>query len=89
MKAMDGCNAISSSSAAARCFTALEEFMQRTFDVHNFWNNRVMASGGATSTTNREEQTNLGEMEWILEGAIQGARELFEDRYDEQGNLTE
>lgn len=48
-----------------------------------------MASGGADSTTNREEQTNLGEFEWILEGAIKGARELFPDRYDENGNLTE
>lgn len=63
--------------------------MQRTFYVYNFWSNRVMASGGPTSTTNREEQTNLGEMEWIVEGAIKGATEMFPARFTDGGDLTE
>jgi hypothetical protein len=67
---LDGCNALSSSSANARCFTAVQEFVERTLDVHRFWTNRVMASGGIESTKNTMEQTNFGEIDWVRLGAL-------------------
>lgn len=47
-----------------------------------------MASGGAESTKNTMEQTNFGEIDWIREGAIQGAQELYPKRYNAVGLLN-
>lgn len=49
----------------------------------------VQTSGGAESTKNREEQTNLKEAGWTLEGAVAGLKEMFPDRYGEDGELLQ
>lgn len=45
----------------------------------------VELSGGAESTTNRVEQTNLAESLWVMEGAYDGLKALYPDRFDDDG----
>lgn len=52
-----------------------------------YWTTRVWSSGGAESTKNREEQTNFSDASWVLDGVIAGLKDLYPDRYDENGNL--
>jgi len=47
-----------------------------------------MASGGIESTKNTMEQTNFGEIDWVLLGAIAGTAELYPERYDASGYLN-
>jgi hypothetical protein len=47
----------------------------------------VWSSGGTESTKNREEQTNLQESNWTMLGVVEGLKELYPDRHDENGNL--
>jgi len=49
----------------------------------------VWSSGGTESTKNREEQTNLQESNWTMLGVVEGLKELYPDRHDENGNLLQ
>lgn len=49
----------------------------------------VWSSGGTESTKNREEQTNLQESNWTMLGVVEGLKELYADRHDENGNLLQ
>jgi hypothetical protein len=55
--------------------------------IEAYWANKVWSTGGTESTKNKNEQTNFEEARWVMEGVNKGLKELYEDRYDDAGNL--
>lgn len=73
MEALDGCGLRASSALEdAKCEAAARSFFRRNLATTRFWTASVELSGGAESTKNKLEQTNLAEAAWILEGTIAG-----------------
>lgn len=90
MEAFDGCQLRSSSSFDdAKCEAAAISFARQATSIVRYWATRVELSGGTESTKNKEEQTNLAEAGWVLEGVHQGLVKLYPERFDSAGNLQQ
>jgi len=55
--------------------------------IESYWATKVWSTGGTESTKNKTEQTNFEESRWVMEGVNKGLKELYSDRYDDDGNL--
>ena len=71
----------------AKCFAAIQAFHQKAVDINEYWATKVWSTGGAESTKNKEEQTNLEESLWVLAGTGKGMKNLYPERFDDNGNL--
>lgn len=57
--------------------------LRRAEMANTYWTNKVVATGGVESTTNRLDQSQLQNAEWVLLGTRQGMFELFPERFEE------
>lgn len=71
----------------AKCESAARTFAREAAAIARYWGAAVELSGGANDTKNKEEQTNLAEALWVLEGAFIGLKDLYPERFDDEGNL--
>lgn len=90
VEGLDGC-ALRSSSAVdnEKCFAAAQAAHQQAVAIHRFWATSVELSGGEESTMNKVEQTNLKEATWTLTGTRNGLKNLYADRFNDDGTLVE
>lgn len=50
------------------CYSGIKTMLRNANGIAHYWANKVNASGGVESTTNRLEQIKLRDAEWVLLG---------------------
>lgn len=86
MKALDGCSLREVTIEDAKCYAGVSAFHQKSAAITKYWENKVWSTGGTEGTKNKEQQTNYTESLWVLEGAVKGLKELYPDRFNDDGS---